>query len=144
MTADADKTGYGLFWLTLAVGSMCYQRSFPFNMGWWSFVFPLGVFILATYTIGNEIPSKFFKIVGIVSTDRSKLLPILRHQSSDESSEGWKGRDRNWLTKAGRNLYPHIIMVHRSWKHDLSFIYGEGFQNALAKKAGAWVSEGDE
>lgn len=67
VTADANKIGYGLFWLTLAVGSMCYQRSFPFNMGWWSFVFPLGVFILSTYTIGNEIPSTFFKIVGIVS-----------------------------------------------------------------------------
>lgn len=46
---------------------MLYQRTFAFNMGWWSLIFPLGVFILSTYTIGNEIPSKFFKIVGIVS-----------------------------------------------------------------------------
>ncbi len=58
--------GYGIVWLTLAVSSMLYQRKFPFNMGWWSFVFPFGVFTLSTYTLGAELPSLFLKIVGIV------------------------------------------------------------------------------
>ena len=45
---------------------MLYARSFPFNIGWWSFIFPLGVYTLSTYTLGEFIPSRFFKILGIV------------------------------------------------------------------------------
>lgn len=45
---------------------MLKYRHFPFNMSWWSFIFPIGVYTLSTYTLGVELPSRFFKILGIV------------------------------------------------------------------------------
>lgn len=35
-------------------------------MGWWGFTFPLGVYALSTILIGEELPSKFFRILGTV------------------------------------------------------------------------------
>ena len=36
-------------------------------MGWWGFTFPLGVLTVATTTLGVEMPSKFFLVLGTVS-----------------------------------------------------------------------------
>ena len=58
--------GFGLAWLFLAVASISRSR-FPFNMGWWGFTFPIGVFAMSTMTLGREMPSLFFEITGIVS-----------------------------------------------------------------------------
>lgn len=57
--------GFGLVWLFLAVASIS-QRKFPFNMGWWGFTFPIGVFTMSTITMGQELPLAFFRIVGTV------------------------------------------------------------------------------
>lgn len=57
--------GYGLLWLFFAVASLS-RAKFPFNMGWWGFTFPLGVFSLATNTFGVDMPSMFFRILGTV------------------------------------------------------------------------------
>jgi tellurite resistance protein TehA-like permease len=35
-------------------------------MGWWALTFPLGVFATSTYTIGQELPSRFFSVLGTV------------------------------------------------------------------------------
>lgn len=57
---------YGLSWLFFAVATICRGR-FPFNLGWWSFIFPLGVWTNATITFGQELPSTFFNVLGTVS-----------------------------------------------------------------------------
>ena len=57
--------GFGLVWSFLALASISRSR-FPFNMGWWGFTFPIGVYTLATNQLGKEIPSKFFSILGTV------------------------------------------------------------------------------
>lgn len=57
--------GFGLVWLFFALASISRSK-FPFNMGWWGFTFPLGVFTLSTTTIGKEMPSKFFEVLGTV------------------------------------------------------------------------------
>lgn len=57
--------GFGLLWLFFALASISRSR-FPFNMGWWGFTFPLGVFTVSTTMIGEEIPSRFFRILGTV------------------------------------------------------------------------------
>ena len=41
-------------------------KIFPFNIGWWGFTFPLGVFATSTCQMGSELPSKFFDILGTV------------------------------------------------------------------------------
>jgi tellurite resistance protein TehA-like permease len=61
---------YGLLWLFFAIASISRSK-FPFNMGWWGFTFPLGVFSISTTTMGMEMPSLFFKVLGTVSC----LLP---------------------------------------------------------------------
>ena len=62
--------GFGLVWLFFALASIT-QSSFPFNMGWWGFTFPIGVYALATNQFGKQIPSKFFSILGTVRVHRA-------------------------------------------------------------------------
>ena len=57
--------GFGLVWLFFAFASITRHR-FPFNMGWWGFTFPLGVFATSTVLLGHEIPSAFFRVLGTV------------------------------------------------------------------------------
>jgi len=57
--------GFGLVWLFFAVASISRSK-FPFNMGWWGFTFPIGVFTMSTITIGQELPSAFFRVLGTV------------------------------------------------------------------------------
>jgi tellurite resistance protein TehA-like permease len=59
---------FGLVWLFFASASIAYSRTFPFNIGWWGFTFPLGVFAASTVQIGTELPSRFFDVLGTVST----------------------------------------------------------------------------
>lgn len=57
--------GFGLVWLFFAFASISRSK-FPFNMGWWGFTFPLGVYTLSTVQMGLELPSAFFKVLGTV------------------------------------------------------------------------------
>ncbi|KAM0320934.1 hypothetical protein ACHAO8_000228 [Botrytis cinerea] len=57
--------GFGLLWLFFALASISRSR-FPFNVGWWGFTFPLGVFATSTVMIGAELPSRFFRVLGTV------------------------------------------------------------------------------
>lgn len=57
--------GYGLVWLFFALASITRSK-FPFNMGWWGFTFPIGVFAVSTCTLAKDIPSLFFKVLGTI------------------------------------------------------------------------------
>lgn len=57
--------GYGLIWLFFALASISSNK-FPFNMGWWGFTFPLGVYTVATTTLAKDLPSLFFKVLGTI------------------------------------------------------------------------------
>ncbi|ORX95141.1 sulfite transporter Ssu2 [Clohesyomyces aquaticus] len=57
---------FGLTWLCFALASIHISRPFPFNMGWWGFTFPLGVFAVSTIEFGNQMPSLFFKVLGTI------------------------------------------------------------------------------
>ncbi len=59
--------GYGVWWLLLAVLKMAtYLRhhGMPFNLGWWAFTFPLGVYTLATLALGRVTHLEIFTIAG--------------------------------------------------------------------------------
>jgi len=58
---------FGLMWLAFALCTIYLSRPFPFNMGWWGFTFPLGVFSASTMQLGKEMPSMFFDVLGTVS-----------------------------------------------------------------------------
>ncbi|MEF9672796.1 C4-dicarboxylate ABC transporter, partial [Pseudomonas sp. PCH446] len=49
--------GLGLWWMLMAVLiTLRYlRRGIPFNLGWWGFTFPLGVYALATLKLGSTL-----------------------------------------------------------------------------------------
>ncbi|KAI9825079.1 MAG: hypothetical protein M1832_001399 [Thelocarpon impressellum] len=57
--------GFGLVWFFFAVASISRAR-FPFNMGWWGFTFPVGVFATATTALGTALQSSFFNVLGTI------------------------------------------------------------------------------
>ncbi|KAF2724010.1 hypothetical protein K431DRAFT_218655 [Polychaeton citri CBS 116435] len=58
--------GWGLMWLALALAAIHKSRPFPFNMGWWGFTFPTGVYACSTVLIGEVLPSLFFRVLGTI------------------------------------------------------------------------------
>ncbi|MDD0975617.1 TDT family transporter [Pseudomonas fontis] len=60
--------GAGLWWLLTAVLiTWRYMRNgMPFNLGWWGFTFPLGVYALATLKLAAWLQLGFFQIMGYV------------------------------------------------------------------------------
>jgi len=68
--------GFGLVWLFFALASISRSR-FPFNIGWWGFTFPLGVFSVATTMLAVELPSLFFKVLGTIFSLVVVLLWII-------------------------------------------------------------------
>ncbi|KAJ5577363.1 hypothetical protein N7535_004289 [Penicillium sp. DV-2018c] len=55
---------FGLIWLVFALATILYSSPFPFNMGWWGFTFPLGVYAANTMELGVEMEIMFFKVLG--------------------------------------------------------------------------------
>jgi len=58
--------GYGAWWLALAVLiTLRYVREgLPFNMGWWAFTFPIGVFSVATLALARMTGAGVFEGFG--------------------------------------------------------------------------------
>ena len=69
--------GWGLLWFAFALASIYKARPFPFNMGWWGFSFPLGVYSVSTILIGEELPSLFFRVLGTIFGTAVILLWIV-------------------------------------------------------------------
>ncbi|KAF2740104.1 hypothetical protein EJ04DRAFT_232957 [Polyplosphaeria fusca] len=66
--------GFALVWFIVAIIMIATAFPFPFNMGWWGFVFPVGVFTLLTISIGEEFEFKFFKVLSCVLTGACVLM----------------------------------------------------------------------
>jgi len=48
--------GYGLWWLAIAIATTASHArggQLPFNLGWWAFTFPIGVYAVATLRLGQ-------------------------------------------------------------------------------------------
>ncbi|KAG2203917.1 hypothetical protein INT47_007500 [Mucor saturninus] len=63
--------GYGIWYLAVAVFSVIRTTVYdkiPFNMGWWSLTFPLGVYTAGTLAIGDVLHSMFFQVLGAIFT----------------------------------------------------------------------------
>jgi C4-dicarboxylate transporter/malic acid transport protein len=59
--------GYGVWWLALAVlTTLRYLRGegMPFNLGWWGFTFPVGVYALGTLALGHQTGLGFLLAIG--------------------------------------------------------------------------------
>lgn len=60
--------GYGLWWAALAVLiTLRYLREgLPFNLGWWGYTFPLGVYAVATLQLSKTLPIPAFAVFGTI------------------------------------------------------------------------------
>jgi tellurite resistance protein TehA-like permease len=74
---------FGLVWLFFALASIVRSKNFPFNIGWWGFTFPLGVFASSTVQMGTELPSRFFNVLGTVG------YPILLFEICQNKLTDW-------------------------------------------------------
>lgn len=60
--------GYGIWWLSLAIiVTLRYlSEGLPFNIGWWGFTFPLGVYAVGTLTLAKQTHVDAILDFGIV------------------------------------------------------------------------------
>ncbi|KAM0345120.1 hypothetical protein ACHAPU_006755 [Fusarium lateritium] len=68
--------GFALVWLFFAIVAIV-RHKLTFNLSWWGFTFPLGVFTVATTTLAQELPSRFFKVLGTIFSVAETLLWIM-------------------------------------------------------------------
>ena len=68
LVAGITLWGFGLWWMLMAVLiTVRYLREgIPFNLGWWGFTFPLGVYSLATLKLATLLNLTFFSVFGCV------------------------------------------------------------------------------
>ncbi|QYE34450.1 TDT family transporter [Polymorphobacter sp. PAMC 29334] len=83
--------GFGLWWLLLGtLITARYARSgVPFNLGWWGYIFPLGVYALATIRLGATLHLGGLSIFGALLTVVVGLLWVLVAARTIDG--GWKG-----------------------------------------------------
>lgn len=66
LVAGVTLWGFGLWWMLMALLiTVRYLRDgIPFNLGWWGFTFPLGVYSLATLKLASILDLTFFSVFG--------------------------------------------------------------------------------
>ena len=66
LVAGITLWGFGLWWMLMALLiTVRYLRDgIPFNLGWWGFTFPLGVYSLATLKLASVLSLTFFSVFG--------------------------------------------------------------------------------
>lgn len=83
--------GCGLWWMTLSmlITIRYFRVGIPFNLGWWGFTFPLGVYSVATLKLATLIELSFFKFFGALLVI---LLLIMWSLVAYRTVKGaWKG-----------------------------------------------------
>ncbi|VVM67070.1 TDT family transporter [Pseudomonas fluorescens] len=68
LVAGITLWGFGLWWMLVAllITGRYLRAGIPFNLGWWGFTFPLGVYSLATLKLASTLNLMFFNVFGCV------------------------------------------------------------------------------
>ena len=91
LVAGITLWGFGLWWMLMALLiTVRYLRDgIPFNLGWWGFTFPLGVYSLATLKLASTLNLGFFSVVGCVLVT---LLAVMWLIVGKRTAQGaWRG-----------------------------------------------------
>ncbi|MFY0731317.1 TDT family transporter [Pseudomonas sp. NFX15] len=66
LVAGITLWGFGLWWMLMAllITGRYLRAGIPFNLGWWGFTFPLGVYSLATLKLASTLNLTFFSVFG--------------------------------------------------------------------------------
>ncbi|WP_223471843.1 MULTISPECIES: TDT family transporter [unclassified Pseudomonas] len=68
LVAGITLWGLGLWWMLMAllITARYLRAGIPFNLGWWGFTFPLGVYALTTLKLADLLGLVFFSVFGAV------------------------------------------------------------------------------
>jgi C4-dicarboxylate transporter/malic acid transport protein len=83
--------GFGVWWLLLAIliTIRYFRTGVPFNLGWWGYTFPLGVFTLATLRLSTTLHLGVFGVFGtVLAAALAAMWAIVMARTLDG---GWKG-----------------------------------------------------
>jgi C4-dicarboxylate transporter/malic acid transport protein len=83
--------GVGLWWLLLAIFITIryFRAGIPFNLGWWGYTFPLGVYTVATLKLGVLLKVDAFSMFGTLLVIVLALMWMLVAARTIDG--GWKG-----------------------------------------------------
>ena len=91
LVAGITLWGFGLWWMLIAllITGRYLRAGIPFNLGWWGFTFPLGVYSLATLKLGSTLNLAFFNAFGCVLV---ALLAVMWLIVAKRTVQGaWRG-----------------------------------------------------
>lgn len=79
LVAGITLWGFGLWWLlsALLITLRYLREGIPFNLGWWGFTFPLGVYSLATLKLASTLNLTFFSVFGSVLVAALAILWLI-------------------------------------------------------------------
>ena len=83
--------GCGAWWLLLAVmiTARYFRAGIPFNLGWWGYTFPLGVYTLATFRLEEALELPVF---GVIGTALALALAVMWAVVAAKTVQGgWRG-----------------------------------------------------
>lgn len=83
--------GYGMWWLMMAIliTFRHFQNHVPFNLGWWGYTFPLGVYALATLRLQRVLSLEAFGMFGALLTGALAILWVI--VASRTVAGAWRG-----------------------------------------------------
>lgn len=83
--------GLGLWWLLLAtlITIRYFRAGVPFNLGWWGYTFPLGVYTVATLKLGMQLEIAAFSTFGTLLVVVLAAMWLL--VAARTIHGGWKG-----------------------------------------------------
>lgn len=59
--------GFGVWWLLMTASLLgTHWGRLPFNMGWWAFIFPMGIYCAATDTLAKLTGVQFFQVCSFL------------------------------------------------------------------------------
>ncbi|MHC8367881.1 TDT family transporter [Pseudomonas sp. ZT5P21] len=91
LMAGITLWGFGLWWMLIAflITGRYLRAGIPFNLGWWGFTFPLGVYSLATLKLASTLSLTFFSAFGCVLV---ALLAVMWLIVAKRTLQGaWRG-----------------------------------------------------
>ena len=83
--------GFGLWWLLLAalITVRYFREGVPFNLGWWGYTFPLGVYTLASLRLGATLHLPPFTAFGcVLATGLAAMWLVVMARTLEG---GWRG-----------------------------------------------------
>ncbi|KNH20807.1 C4-dicarboxylate ABC transporter [Pseudomonas syringae] len=91
LVAGITLWGFGLWWMLIALLiTVRYLRAgIPFNLGWWGFTFPLGVYSLATLKLASTLSLTFFSVFGCVLVAMLAVMWLLVAKRTIQGA--WRG-----------------------------------------------------